>query len=64
MRKPLRTPIDGLIEDLTRSSSNQQTCNESHAASLGVLVQVIAKHVSRCFDAESVDEDGLQKVIT
>lgn len=59
MRKALRTPVDGLIEDLTSSSSNQQTCNESHAASLRVFVQVIANHISRCFDAKSVDDDGL-----
>ena len=63
MRKALRTPVDGLIEDLASSSSNQQTGNEGHAASLCVLVQVVANHISRCFDAESVDDDGLQKVI-
>ena len=64
MRKALRSPVDGLIEDLASGCGDEQTGYESYAAGLGVLVEIIANHVSRCLNAECVDDDGLQKVIT
>lgn len=64
MRKALGSPVDSLIEDLASGSGDQQTGYESYAAGLCVLVEIIADHVSGCLDAQRIDDDGLQKVIT
>lgn len=64
MRKALRSPVDGLIEDLASGCGDEQTGYESNAAGLGVLVEIIADHVGGCLDAQCVDDDGLQQVIT